>query len=90
MHKNLLKKLLTFQYSSDIINNVKRTDNSLLFPTFFHIERLTGRLRNTSDGFDSHHANSSTDVKRIKSKQTRRPKQWQEKEWLLVPLRVQK
>nr|DAJ81471.1 MAG TPA: hypothetical protein [Caudoviricetes sp.] len=44
MNKSFLKKLLTFQCNSDIINNVKRTDNSLLSPPFLHIERLTGRF----------------------------------------------
>nr|DAY20769.1 MAG TPA: hypothetical protein [Caudoviricetes sp.] len=35
---------MTFSLKNDIINNVKRTDNSLLSPPFLHIERLTGRI----------------------------------------------
>lgn len=43
MNKSFPKKLLTFQYNSDIINNVKRNRQALyISPPFLHIERLTG------------------------------------------------
>ena len=68
MNKSFLKKLLTFYHISGIINNVKRSRQALYyFPPFLHIERLTGRLRNTSDGFDSRPVNSPTGVKRTKT-----------------------